>query len=174
MDQSLNQSADITSGGAITDAELASLFESCVRAKSKAYCPIARLSPYLCFSVPSVSSIPLSAQTLPPLARIPYGRTPTKTTTDHLLFVWGKIGPYSNFRVGATLLTTDGQLINGANVENAAYSVGICAERTAYARAVVRSLIHRAFTLTGSTNRSRSYFQFLDCSGLRQCNMVAY
>ncbi|KAI9885540.1 MAG: hypothetical protein M1823_002679 [Watsoniomyces obsoletus] len=44
--------------------------------------------------------------------------------------------PYSHFRVGATLLTDDGLYINGANVENASYSVGICAERTAYARAV--------------------------------------
>lgn len=47
-------------------------------------------------------------------------------------------GPYSNFKVGATILTADGRHVSGANVENASYSVGTCAERTAFARAVVR------------------------------------
>jgi hypothetical protein len=37
--------------------------------------------------------------------------------------------PYSQFRVGASILTEDGQHIDGANVENAAYPVGTCAER---------------------------------------------
>ncbi|CAD0031834.1 unnamed protein product, partial [Aureobasidium pullulans] len=46
-------------------------------------------------------------------------------------------GPYSKFRVGASLLLTSGQIIRGANVENAAYPVGTCAERTALGTAVV-------------------------------------
>jgi len=45
--------------------------------------------------------------------------------------------PYSQFRVGACLLTIDGTYIVGANVENAAYPVGICAERVAIGNAVV-------------------------------------
>ncbi|GMM33527.1 cytidine deaminase [Saccharomycopsis crataegensis] len=45
--------------------------------------------------------------------------------------------PYSNFRVGATILTTCGEYISGANVENASYGACICAERTAITRAVV-------------------------------------
>lgn len=44
--------------------------------------------------------------------------------------------PYSRFRVGAAVLTRGGVYIAGANVENAAYPVGTCAERVALARAV--------------------------------------
>jgi cytidine deaminase len=44
--------------------------------------------------------------------------------------------PYSNFHVGAAVLTRDGRVVEGVNVENAAYPLGICAERTAFARAV--------------------------------------
>jgi cytidine deaminase len=45
--------------------------------------------------------------------------------------------PYSNFFVGAAALTRDGRVIEGVNVENAAYPLGVCAERTALTRAVV-------------------------------------
>lgn len=48
-----------------------------------------------------------------------------------------RAGPYSKFRVGACLLSTDGKYFTGANVENAAYPVGVCAERCALAAAVV-------------------------------------
>lgn len=44
--------------------------------------------------------------------------------------------PYSNYRVGAALLAADGQVFTGCNIENAAYSPSLCAERTAFARAV--------------------------------------
>ncbi|KAF2756669.1 cytidine deaminase [Pseudovirgaria hyperparasitica] len=46
--------------------------------------------------------------------------------------------PYSLFRVGASLLATDGTIIMGANVENGSYPVGICAERTAMSTAVIQ------------------------------------
>jgi cytidine deaminase len=39
--------------------------------------------------------------------------------------------PYSRYRVGATVLTTDGRSFDGVNVENAAYPLGVCAEKTA-------------------------------------------
>ncbi|KAL1980900.1 hypothetical protein VTN96DRAFT_3357 [Rasamsonia emersonii] len=51
--------------------------------------------------------------------------------------------PYSKFRVGACLLTAQGEYISGANVENASYPVGTCAERVAFGTAVVAG--HRDF-----------------------------
>ncbi len=39
--------------------------------------------------------------------------------------------PYSKFRVGASLLTSDGEIFSGCNVENASYGLAICAERNA-------------------------------------------
>ncbi|WEW58560.1 cytidine deaminase [Emydomyces testavorans] len=44
--------------------------------------------------------------------------------------------PYSKFRVGASLLTEDGKYFIGANVENASYPVGICAEKCVVGTAV--------------------------------------
>ena len=48
--------------------------------------------------------------------------------------------PYSNLRVGCAVLCRDGHVIEGVNVENAAYPLGVCAERTALARAVCEGL----------------------------------
>jgi cytidine deaminase len=45
--------------------------------------------------------------------------------------------PYSNYLVGAAVRARDGRIFEGVNVENAAYPLGICAERTAIASAVV-------------------------------------
>ena len=44
--------------------------------------------------------------------------------------------PYSRYLVGAAVLARDGTVLEGVNVENAAYPLGVCAERTALARAV--------------------------------------
>ena len=43
--------------------------------------------------------------------------------------------PYSNYQVGAAVLARDGRIIAAANVENAAYPLGVCAERAAIAKA---------------------------------------
>eukprot|EP00128_Syssomonas_multiformis_P010346 Colp12_sorted_trinity150504_noHs@11097 len=44
--------------------------------------------------------------------------------------------PYSKFRVGAALLTTEGKVFTGCNVENSSYGLCLCAERTAIVKAV--------------------------------------
>lgn len=44
--------------------------------------------------------------------------------------------PYSNFQVGAALLTKSGKIYTGCNIENAAYSPTNCAERTAFFKAI--------------------------------------
>ena len=44
--------------------------------------------------------------------------------------------PYSRFKVGAALLCRNGRIYSGCNIENAAFPAGICAERTAFFKAV--------------------------------------
>ena len=44
--------------------------------------------------------------------------------------------PYSSFHVGAAVRSRDGRVFEGVNVENAAYPLGICAEKSAIAAAV--------------------------------------
>lgn len=52
--------------------------------------------------------------------------------------------PYSRFRVGAAVLTEDGSVFTGANVENASYGLSHCAERVAMHKAVSEG--HRTIT----------------------------
>lgn len=44
--------------------------------------------------------------------------------------------PYSNFHVGAALLTKNGKIFTGCNIENATYGATNCAERTAFFKAI--------------------------------------
>lgn len=47
--------------------------------------------------------------------------------------------PYSKFAVGASILTTDGKIFSGCNVENASYGGAVCAERNAIFQGVIQS-----------------------------------
>lgn len=58
--------------------------------------------------------------------------------------------PYSHFAVGAALLACDGRIFTGCNLENAAFTPGICAERTAVAKAVSEGVrTFRALAVAG-------------------------
>lgn len=48
----------------------------------------------------------------------------------------GSVSPYSQFKVGAALLTKSGEIIGGANVESASYGLTCCAERVALFKAL--------------------------------------
>lgn len=59
--------------------------------------------------------------------------------------------PYSHFMVGAALLTEDGRIYRGCNIENAAYGPSNCAERTAFFKAVSEGeRSFKAIAITGS------------------------
>lgn len=51
--------------------------------------------------------------------------------------------PFSKFKVGAAVMTADGEVFTGVNIENSSYPAGICAERSAMSAAV--SAGHREF-----------------------------
>lgn len=63
--------------------------------------------------------------------------------------------PYSHFKVGAALLTKDGKIYHGSNMESASYGLTLCAERNcifgAYARGVRKDDIV-AFAVVGDTD----------------------
>ncbi|MBE9046194.1 cytidine deaminase [Pleurocapsales cyanobacterium LEGE 10410] len=78
--------------------------------------------------------------------------------------------PYSQFRVGAAILTARGDIVAGCNVENASYGLSICAERNAIANAIIRQgsdkMNLRAIAVVNSKNVS--------CSPCGACRQVIW
>ncbi|MFQ6604607.1 MAG: cytidine deaminase [Fidelibacterota bacterium] len=70
--------------------------------------------------------------------------------------------PYSRFTVGAAVLTTDGQIIGGCNVESSSYSLTCCAERVALFRAIAQG--HESFQALAVATDSGGY----PCGACRQ------
>ncbi len=77
--------------------------------------------------------------------------------------------PYSGYHVGAALLCADGTIYTGCNVENASYGATICAERTAFCKAVSEG--KRDFTaiaIVGGKDRTPSEAVCSPCGVCRQ------
>jgi cytidine deaminase len=77
--------------------------------------------------------------------------------------------PYSQFKVGAALLTTTGKLFAGCNVENASYGMTNCAERTAIFSAVAASGPKMRIRAIAVVNN-----QDVPCSPCGACRQVIY
>ena len=78
--------------------------------------------------------------------------------------------PYSNFNVGAAVMFEDGEIIKGANQENAAYPSGLCAERTAlfYASASRPDKPMSAIAIAASQNGTLLQNPATPCGACRQ------
>jgi len=77
--------------------------------------------------------------------------------------------PYSNFQVGAAILTSKGRIFTGCNVENASYGVTNCAERTAIFSAVAEEGPGLEILAVAVTNA-----QGVPCSPCGACRQVIY
>ncbi|MBK8189349.1 MAG: cytidine deaminase [Vampirovibrionales bacterium] len=74
--------------------------------------------------------------------------------------------PYSRYAVGAALLTDQGEIIAGANIENISYGLTLCAERVAIACAVSRGL--RTFSAIAVWAQEESFGAVTPCGACRQ------
>lgn len=77
--------------------------------------------------------------------------------------------PYSNFKVGAAVLTEKGSQITGCNVENASYGLTVCAERAAIFSAVAQEGANVRIKAIAVVNESGS-----DCPPCGACRQVIF
>ncbi|HET6934178.1 MAG TPA: cytidine deaminase [Candidatus Angelobacter sp.] len=78
--------------------------------------------------------------------------------------------PYSNFHVGAAVLTESGEIFTGCNVENASYGLTICAERAAIFTAVQQTAARKmSITAVAVANGDE-----LPCSPCGACRQVIF
>lgn len=83
--------------------------------------------------------------------------------------------PYSRFAVGAALLAQNGTLYTGCNVENAAYSVCNCAERTALFKAVSEGVRHfAAIAVAGAPEANDGSGALPLCTPCGVCRQALY
>ena len=77
--------------------------------------------------------------------------------------------PYSHFTVGAALLCADGRVFKGCNIENAAFSPSMCAERTAFAKAISEGYgDFTAIAIVGASSDSKGTDFCTPCGVCRQ------
>ena len=80
--------------------------------------------------------------------------------------------PYSHFNVGAALLTKEGRVYRGCNIENAAYTPSNCAERTAFFKAVSDGIMDfEAIAIVGGQANAKSLSLCAPCGVCRQVMM---
>ena len=82
----------------------------------------------------------------------------------------GSYSPYSNFAVGAAVLLENGEIIRGSNQENAAYPVGLCAERVAlfYASHKYPNVAVKAIAITAKSEIHPVEDPIKPCGSCRQ------
>lgn len=79
--------------------------------------------------------------------------------------------PYSNFKVGAALLTKSGKIYTGCNIENASYTPTNCAERTAFFKAISEGVRDfQAICIVGGKDRKLTEYT-APCGVCRQVMM---
>lgn len=78
--------------------------------------------------------------------------------------------PYSKFSVGSAILSQDGKIVTGANVENAAYGSSICAERAAilHANAVGIRKVKAIAVVCKPDGKTKKYIPGAPCGSCRQ------
>jgi cytidine deaminase len=102
--------------------------------------------------------------------------TKTKLTPELEQFLWdaaevvatSAYAPYSSFHVGAALLTSEGEIVTGCNVENASYGLTNCAERTAIFRAIAEQKLSRGVAIDAIAVVHRDHQSCTPCGACRQ------
>jgi cytidine deaminase len=102
--------------------------------------------------------------------------TNKKITPETEKMLWGAAeaasalayAPYSDFYVGAALLTSEGEVITGCNVENASYGLTNCAERTAVFRAIAEGKLSRGVAIEAIAVVNLDHQACTPCGACRQ------
>ena len=76
--------------------------------------------------------------------------------------------PFSDFHVGAALLTSEGEIVTGCNVENSSHGLTNCAERTAVFRAIAEGKLSRGISIQAIALVEREHRSCAPCGACRQ------